>query len=288
MKPVTFALGCALAIVAVAGPAASQSPSWSEPFEPYRIMGNTWYVGTAGISAFLITTPQGHILIDVGLPQSAEMVERNIEKLGFKLSDVKILLNTHAHYDHSGGMAKLKADTGAIVISSAGDRFALEHGVYPGWEDRRNLDFPPVVVDSVIPDGGQVKLGGVVLTAHVTPGHTAGCTTWTWPVTDVDGKTHTAVDFCSASVAANRLAPNPQYPGIVADYRSTFEKVKTFDGDVYLSTHAEFFGMPQKRAKMAEGGPNPFIAPGAFHAFVALQQKAFEEELARQQKGSPG
>jgi metallo-beta-lactamase class B len=278
-------LSAALAAVAIAGPAASQSPaSWTEVIEPFRVMGNTWFVGTAGLGMYLITTPEGHILIDAGLPETAEIVEANIEKLGFEVGDVKILLNSHAHFDHSGGLAKVKADTGARLIASEGDRYALEKGVYPGSEDVAAMGAPPVVVDEIVADGGTVSLGGVTLTAHITPGHTQGCTTWTWPVTDARGGEHTAVNFCSASVAANRLAPDPQYPGIVEDYRTTFAKVKTFDGDVFLAPHGEFFRLAEKRALINEDGDNPFVEPGAFHAFVAGQERAFEAELARQQE----
>ena len=195
---------------------------------------------------------------------------------------MKFLRNSHAHFDHSGGQAKLKTDTGAIVVSSEGDRLALEKGIYPGSENVAALKFPPVRVDRIILDGDQITLGGVTMTAHITPGHTKGCTSWSWPVTD-QGVTHTAIDFCSASVAANRLAPNPQYPGIVEDYRKTFAKVKTIKADVFLAPHAEFFGLAAKRDRIVEGKPNPFIDPAAFHAFVAGQETAFEATLARQQ-----
>lgn len=287
MKIAKWGAVAVLAAWSIAGTVSSQNATWGQDTEPFQMIDNVWYVGSAGLSSFLIKTSRGDILLDVGLPQNAEMVERHLAKIGVKLSDIKILLNTHSHYDHSGGLAKLKADTGARVIASEGEVYALEKGVYPGSEDNKNLSFPPVKVDDKIADGGKVTLGGVTLTAHITPGHTKGCTTWTFPVKDVDGSAHNAVVFCSSSVAANRLAPNPQYPGIVEDYRTTFAKVKTFDGDVFLAPHSEFYDMPGKRAKLGGSGPNPFIAPGAFHAFVASQERAFDVELARQQNPAP-
>ncbi len=285
MKFTQWLFGAGLAVLAVAGPVASQqNPSWAQPTEPFNMIDNVWYVGTAGLSSFLIKTSAGDVLLDVGLPDNAALVEANLAKIGVKLSDIKILLNSHGHFDHSGGLAKLKADTHARLVSSEGERYALEKGVYPGSESSKGLSFPPVAVDQIVADGGKIALGGVTFTAHITPGHTKGCTTWTWPVKDKDGSNHNVVVFCSASVAANRLAPNPQYLGIVEDYRATFAKVKTFDGDVFLAPHSEFYDMAGKREKLDRPGANPFIAPGAFHAFVAGQEAAFNTTLAQQQQ----
>jgi metallo-beta-lactamase class B len=282
------AAGLTLAILALAGPASSQSSTqalWREVIPPLKIIDNTYWVGTAGLQAVLITTPQGHFLIDVGLPENAPIVERNIETLGFKVKDIKYLLNTHSHFDHSGGLAKLKADSGATFVASQGDRYALENGVYEGSENQASLKFPAIKVDRVIADGGKLTLGGVTLTANITPGHTKGCTTWTWQVREA-GKTLNVVDFCSASVAANRLAPNPQYPGIVEDYRKTFARAKSIKGDVFLAAHGDFFDLAGKKARVGPGKPNPFIDPTGFASFVARQEQGFNAELARQQAAS--
>jgi metallo-beta-lactamase class B len=271
------------AFVLTAIPAfAQQNATWTAPFEPFKVIDNVYYVGSAGLSSWLITTPQGDILLDVGVPQNATMVEEHIQKLGFKLSDIKILLNSHGHFDHSGGMAKLKADTGATVISSVPERYALEHGVYPGSESSKGLSFPPVKVDRTVNDGETVELGGETLTAHITPGHTQGCTTWTWDVHD-GGKTYRVLAFCSASIGVNRLAPNPQYPGIVDDYRKTFAKMKTMKADIYLAPHAEMYGLLEKRAKLDKGGPNPFIDPNAMQRGVSAFETAFNTGLAEQE-----
>src|SRR5205085_2469259 len=140
---------------------AQDPPAWSRPAAPFKIIDTTYFVGTEGLPTYLIATKAGLVLLDVGLPQNAPLVEANIRKLGFKLGDVKFILNSHAHFDHAGGLAKLKADTGASLIAQAGDKSALEKGVYPGSENRKDFNFPPVTVDGVVPDGGQVKLGGV-------------------------------------------------------------------------------------------------------------------------------
>ncbi len=263
-------------------PLLAQSPAnWTDTIAPFRVIDNVYYVGSAGLTAWLITTPKGHILLDVGLPQNAVLAARNIRRLGFQLRDVKILLNSHAHFDHAGGIAALKRRTHARLFASAGDREALERGVYIGSEETAAWRFPAVRVDSVIADGATVTLGGVTLTANVTPGHTAGCTSWTMPVM-ADGARHTVIFFCSASVAANRLAPRPQYPGIIEDYRRTFVKFKAIEADVFFAAHSELFDLPGKRARMAPDMPNPFVDAGALQRIVAEYETAFAKELARQ------
>jgi len=275
------------ALIALIPAAALAWPSnWTKPSTPFHVIDNVYYVGTEGISAWIIKTPKGLILLDVGMPDAAPLVEDNIRALGFKLSDVKILLNSHAHLDHAGGLARLKADTGATLIASEGDRYALEKGVYEGSESIHALDFPPVKVDRVIGDGEAVTLGGVTLTAAVTPGHTRGCTGYLMPVTD-HGVAHQAFFFCSASVAANRLAPNPQYPGIVEDYKSTFARLKTIKADVLLAPHAEQFDLVVKRARM-DGAVNPFVREGELQTLTKTLEADFNVQLAKQTKqGTP-
>jgi len=273
-------LALATALIA-ASPAARKHPDWVRPIPPFHVIDNVYYVGSADIASWLITTPKGLILLDAGMPEYAPRVEANIRTLGFNPSDVKIMLISHAHYDHSGGLARIKADTGARLIASAGDRYALEHGKNLGSADDHSYDAPPVKVDQLVADGSTVSLGGVTLTAILTPGHTAGCTSYLLPVRE-GSKRHTAFFFCSASVAGNRLAPNPQYRGIVADYRRTFRRLKAIKADVFLAPHAEFYNLDQKRARIAKGNPNPFIVPGEVQAVTRDLDQAFERELAAQ------
>lgn len=265
---------------AMAAPAMAQASNWNTPTEPFHIIDNVWYVGTEGLSAFLFKTDDGLILLDGATPQGAPIIEANIKKAGFKLSDVKILLNSHAHFDHSGGLAQLKADTGAKLYAMEGDVSALEGGFYLGSENVKAMSAPPVKVDKVLHDGDKVTLGGFTLTANLTPGHTRGCTSW--GATLHDGKTaKQALVFCSATVAANRITPPVQYEGIVADYRATFVKAKAMKVDIPLAPHPDFFDLLPKaaKAKADPKGPNPFVDPAAFPALIDEMQVAFETTL---------
>ena len=276
----TLPLWAAAALVATS-PAAIKHPDWVRPIKPFLVIDNVYYVGSADIASWLIKTPKGLILLDAGMPEYAPTVEANIRTLGFRPSNIKIMLISHAHFDHSGGLARIKADTGARLIASAGDRYALEHGVNPGAEDDHSYDAPPVKVDALIADGGKVSLGGVTLTAVLTPGHTAGCTNYLLPVRDA-GRHHTVFFFCSASIAGNRLVPHPQYPGIVADYRRTFRRLKSIKADVFLAPHAEFFDHDKKLALVGKPGANPFIVPGELQRVANDLDRGFRRELVTQ------
>jgi metallo-beta-lactamase class B len=277
MKLMTGAAAVSLALAA--SPAFAQN-NWNKPTEPFHVIDNVYYVGTEGLSAFLFTTPEGHILLDGATPQGAPIIEANITKLGFKLSDVKVLLNSHAHFDHSGGLKQLKQDTGAKLYAMEGDVSALEGGFYLGSEDSKTMGAPPVKVDKVLHDGDTVKLGGFTLTANLTPGHSRGCTSWGARLSD-DGKTYDALVFCSATVAANRITPPVQYEGIVADYRSTFVKTKSMHVDIPLAPHPEFFQLLDKAAKAKSDpkAPNRFVDPAAFPALMAKLEGDFERTL---------
>jgi metallo-beta-lactamase class B len=282
------ALVCALTVAATATSAQTigellktLTAHWNAPAEPLTIVGNVHYVGTAGLSSFLITSSQGHILIDTGLPEATPQIVASIEKLGFKATDIKYLLNTHAHLDHTGGLAELKRMTGAQLVSSAGDKPLLEGGYYPGRETVEELKFPPVKVDRVIGEGDSVTVGAVTLTARMTPGHSPGCTTWMTSVKDGNAE-HNVVFFCSATVALNRLVGNPTHLGIVEDYRRTFKTVRDIKADVFLAPHPEMFGMKEKQEQLRAGAANPFIKPGEFSAYTDKMEKAFEADLAKQ------
>jgi metallo-beta-lactamase class B len=279
----------AAAALMLAAPAHAELPfvkeraEWNVPQKPFHVIGNIYYVGMAGVSAFLIVTPRGDILTDGGLPESAPFIEKNIQALGFKLSDVKILLNSHAHFDHSGGLAKLKADTGAKFIASTGDAPFLESGHIP-YGPSSLIDTTPVKVDRVVKDGDRVSLGGVTLTAHVLPGHTKGCTAWTMPLTEA-GITHKVMFFCSITVAGNPIAGKLAYPAIVSDYRASFARLKKMDADIFLAPHGAQFHMAEKLAKAKPGAPNPFIDARDLPDMVQKAEAEFDKDLARQQAG---
>ena len=254
---------------------------WNKPTEPFKIIDNVYYVGTDGLASYLITSPQGHILVDTVMPESTGQIKASIEKLGFKISDIKYLVNTHAHIDHTGGFAELKQASGAQMVSGERDKPLLEGGYYPGAQDQTVLNFPPVKVDGTVHEGDTVAVGNVTLTAHETPGHSPGCTSWAFSVKDGDA-TRSVLIFCSGTVALNRLAGNPTYPGIVDDYKKTFARARGMKVDILLAPHPEMYKMPEKRAKLAEGGPNPFVNPGEFNAYAASLEKLFEEALVKQ------
>lgn len=254
---------------------------WNEPTAPFTIIGNIHYVGTATVSAFLITGDKGHILIDGVVPQSVPQITRNIKTLGFDVADVRYLLNSHAHIDHAGGLAGLQRASGAVMVASAADKPFLEAGAVDHGPTR-GVAFPPVRVDRVIGDGDTVKIGTVTLTAHLTPGHSPGCTSWSTPVTGKDGKAHRAFFHCSATVAGQSLVPEA-YPGMVAAFRATFAKLRTQKADVFLANHDNFFNLAGKRARLAAGDANAFVDPAEFDAFNAEMEKAFETNLAAQQ-----
>jgi metallo-beta-lactamase class B len=261
-------------------PFAKERIGWNKPFQPFRVIGNIYYVGMADDSVFLIVTPKGDILTDGGLPESAPLIEQNIKALGFKLRDVKIMLNSHAHFDHSGGLAKLKADTGARLYASRLDTPFLESG-HITFGSSSQLDTTPVHVDHQVTEGSTVSLGGVTLTAHLTPGHTKGCTSWTMPVKD-GGVTRKVMFFCSITVAGNLLVGNSAYPNIADDYRQSFARLDKMDADIFLAPHGDQFGLDEKVAKMKPGAPNPFIDPGELSRRLTKFKADFEKELAKQ------
>ena len=264
-------------------PAVAKPPTqreiWNAPTEPFHLIDNVYYVGTGGLGSYLFKTSVGLIVLDAALPESVPAIEAHIHQLGFKLSDVKIILNSHAHFDHSGGLAQLKKDTGAKLYAMEGDVSALEGGFYLGSEKIGAMSAPKVKVDKVLKAGDEVKLGEVSLKANLTPGHTRGCTSYSTTVHD-GGKPWNLLVFCSATVAANRITPPLQYPGIIEDYRKTFAWGRTAKVDIFLAPHPEFFDMQGKRAKLKDGAPNPFIDPTEFPTFIAKAEADFEKTLA--------
>ena len=267
------------------GQADQISRSWNQPIKPYRIIGNIFYVGASEVTSFLIVTPAGHILLDSGFAETVPQIQRNIAELGFKLADVKILINSHAHYDHAGGLAQLKELTGAKLLASDADAQLLAKGGKGDFHFGDRLSYSPVAADRILRDGDVVELGGVTMIAHLTPGHTKGCTTWTMKVTE--GRRRYDVAFVgSSTVPGYRLVNNQQYPEIVADYERTFHVLKHLHCDVFLASHGSFYSMLAKHELLNHGARrNPFIDPRGYRSFVANSERAFREELRRQRSG---
>ncbi len=288
MKRFAFAAALVLTcgdVQSAPDPFAQTRLEWNKPLKPFHVIGNIYYVGAAGVSAFLITTPQCHIVTDGALPESAPLIEANIKAQGFKLSDVKNLLNSHAHFDHSGSLARLKQVSGARLVASTADKPILKSG-HISFGPAANADSIPVKVDQVVADGGTVSLGGVTLTANVTSGHTPGCTTWTMNFRD-GNVTRKVMFFCSISVAGNPLIGNKHFPGIVQAYRTSFARLKTMQADIFLAPHGAQFRMEGKLAMVKPGAANPFIDTGELPRFIVKAEIDFDAELARQQASAP-
>jgi len=271
-------IALAMAFPALAGAQANdQSRAMNQPVAPFHIIGNIYYVGASDITSYLIVTPAGDILLDGGFVETAPQIEKNIQTLGFKLADVKILLNSHAHLDHAGGISELHRLTGAQFVAVDGDVPALTAGTA----------YPAAAPDRVIHDGDTVTLGGVTLTAHLTPGHTRGCTTWTMS-TDDGGKTYNVVFVGSATVLPQyKLIDRPgapaTYPGIEADYEKTFRVLKSLPCDVFLGAHGSMYSLAQKREAMSKNpAQNPFIDPAGYQAYIARAEGVFQTELQKE------
>jgi metallo-beta-lactamase class B len=257
---------------------------WNNPVQPVRIIGNIYYVGASEVSSFLITTPQGHILIDSGFDETVPLIQANIKQLGFKLEDVKILLNSHAHADHAGGLATLKQLTGAKLFASKADAELLTNGGKGDfyWDDR--LAYKPVKVDRTFGDKEAVELGGVKLIARLTPGHTKGATTWTLKVKDGD-KTYDVVIISSASVPGYTLTNNTKYPKIIDDYAYTFKVLKTLPCDIFLAPHGSMFGLLEKQERLKKDAQvNPFIDPQDYRAYIEKAEKTYLQQLEKERQ----
>jgi len=267
-----------LVLVAATYANAQGNPDWHAAFPPFKIAGNLYYVGTADLAVYLIRTPQGNILINGDFAEDVPTVRKSIEQLGFKYSDTKILLISHAHGDHDEGIGPMQKDTGAKVMIMDAD--------VPDVQSTAK-GRPGAHVDRTLHDGDKVELGGSTLVAHLTPGHTKGCTTWTMQVED-GGKKLNAVIIGSPNVNAGYvLVGNKTYPTIAADYEKTFKVLKSLPVDLFLGAHGAYFGMKAKYEKMKAGAANPFIDPAGYAAYVNERESAFRKEWERQ-KQNPG
>jgi metallo-beta-lactamase class B len=265
---------------------AQDSKIWSEPFAPHRVVSNVYYVGTRGLASFLIATPGGHILINSSLESSVSMIRASVEKLGFKFSDVKILLVSHAHWDHNAGSALVKELTGAkymvmeqdVAVTEDGGKSDFQYGTVP------SSLYKQAKVDRVLHDGDEVKLAGSTLKAHLTPGHTKGCTTWTMTAQE-GGKSYDIVIVGSPNVNAGyKLVNNGRYPGIAADFARTFQTLRSLHCDIFLGAHGDYYGMEEKFARMTAAGPNVFVDPAGYRAYVAEREQAFLTAFEQQKK----
>ena len=281
-------MSAAISMVALACAAVGQA-DWFEPFPAHRIIGDVYYVGSKDLASYLVATPEGHILINSGFERTVPLIRESVESLGYKMADIKVLLASHAHSDHVAGHARMRELTGAKVCVMRGDDAVIASGGKGQYLYGLNR-WTPCPVNRVLEDGDEVKLGGVTLVARRTPGHTRGCTTWTWKVAD-GGRTYDVVVIGSPNVNPGyRLADNKDYPEIAADFERTFEVLRALPCDVFLGAHGGYYGMVAKYER-GKGNPagNPFVDPKGYRTFVAQKEEAYRRTLAEQRaKRSPG
>jgi len=264
------------------GQATERERSWNKPVEPFKVIDNIFYVGANEITSFLITTPEGHILIDGGFVETAPQILANITKLGFNPKDLKFILNSQSHHDHAGGIAELKRVSGAKVAIMEQDKAEIEAGGRNDFAWGDAATYPAVKVDRTLADGDTISLGGTTLKGVRTPGHTKGCTTWTTTAKE-NGKSYNVVWVCSTTVPGYKLVANDKYPNIVDDYRRTFQILKKLPGDIFLASHGSFFDLETKSRQIKENpAHNPFIDAAGYQQFLTATERDFEAELRKQ------
>ena len=262
--------------------ATAQFPvnEWNQPFKPFHIIGNIYYVGTNNLACYIIKTNAGLILLDTAMQESAPIIRANIEALGFALKDIKIMLSSHAHFDHVAGHADMKAATGAKVYATKADAEIMESGGKKGFHPLTPY-YKPIKVDKILKDGGVVQLGEVKMTSHLTPGHTEGNTAWTTTVEE-NGKKYNVVFTSSMSINPGvRMVKNPTWAGVAEAYAKSFQTLKSLPCDVFLGPHAPFFAMEAKVKRLGTE-PNPFIDPQGFRNFIAGLEKSYTEQVQRE------
>jgi len=254
---------------------------WTKPFPAHRIVGPVYYVGTTDLACFLITSPQGHILINTGLSDSGPQIRKSIESLGFKVSDVKILLTNQAHFDHVAAMAEIKRETGARLLATQPDKAVLEDG---GKSDfflvKEDYRFTPITVDSTLQDGQVINLGDIRLTTHLTPGHTRGSVTYSMNVRESD-RNYNVVFANIATVIGAKLIGNSKYPGIVQDYNRSFRVQRALACDIFLAAHGAQYRMKEKYKPVYQ--PGAFVDPDGYKRAIDEAERKFQEQLTSEQ-----
>ena len=280
-------LACVVVASVFAESRTQNNPEWTQPFPPFRVVGNIYWVGSYDLSTYLITTPQGHILINTGVGDTAQQIKKSVEQLGFSMRDVRILTATHGHWDHVAGMAALKKMTGAQLVVAEREKTLLESGGKTDfrWGDDPSSRFDPVVVDRTFKDGERVALGGTTLTAHLHPGHTKGATSFTTEVRE-NGKTYRVIIANLGSINPGvRLTGAPAYPGIEQDYARTFKAQKAMTVDVFLASHASQFRLHAKYKPGDAYNPDRFVDPAGYLDAVTRLEKAYLDQIAKERAG---
>jgi len=286
MKLCKSAIGIALIFTIACGArlAAQYPPEWLRPFPPFRIAGNLYYVGSGDLASYLVATPQGLVLINSSLEASVPLIRKSVEDLGFHFSDIRILLISHAHNDHCAGSAQIIKLSGAKYYVMDGDVPVVESGGKTDFQYGAEafMRYPPVHVDRILHDGSEVRLGGTVLTAHLTPGHTQGTTTWTIDENEGGRLLHVVIVGSPNVNDGYKLVDNEAYPQIAADYRRGFAVLEKLPCDIFLGAHGGYFGLTEKYARWKAGDHDAFIDAAGYKAYITDREKAFEAELERQ------
>jgi metallo-beta-lactamase class B len=263
---------------------AQSNPAWTRPFPPFRIAGNLYYVGSEDLASYLVATPQGLILINSSLESSPPLIKKSVEQLGFHFSDIRILLISHAHDDHCAGSAAIIEQTGAkyyvmdgdVSVVQSGGKTDFQYGADPHHR------YPRVQVARILHDGSIVRLGGFALTAHLTPGHTQGTTTWTMDEAENRRVLHVVIVGSPNVNPGYKLVGNKAYPQIAADYKRGFAVLDKLPCDIFLGAHGGYFGLTEKYPRWKAGDHDAFIDPAGYKAYIADREHAFQTELARQ------
>jgi metallo-beta-lactamase class B len=279
--PRALTLVAGLALVPLLGHAQTTEDRTQDrvAFPAHTIIANMHYVGTGTLNAYLITTPEGHILVNTNFEETVPLLRASIEKLGFRLADITIILGSHAHGDHMQGDAIVKELTGGAQVT------VMEQDV-PALKAMKAPSGKPHPIDRTLKDGEQVRLGGTTLTAHLTPGHTRGCTTWETTVQEA-GRSYNVVIACAGLQENARLVNNQNYPEIADDFARAIKKYRTMKPDIFLASHSWFFDLAGKYKRLAASATNPYIDPAGFRAWVDTMQKNYDTMLAEQKKNPP-
>jgi len=266
---------------------------WNEPVDPFRIYGNTFYVGAKGLSSLLVTSPQGHVLIDGGLPESAPLIAQNVMALGFKIEDIKLIVNSHAHFDHAGGLAELARETGAQIVMSPWSAMVLRSGgrSTDGDPQAGTLPrYPTWTHPQTVTDGQTLKVGNLAITAHYTGGHTPGGLTWTWQSCDNNNHCLNVVYADSLTPIAApkfRFSKNKTYRDVLADFERSYQLIEALPCDILVTPHPEASALWARREAQEEGDPeNPYVDPQACEHYVAIARLALQKRLAEEAAGT--
>jgi metallo-beta-lactamase class B len=284
------AFAFALSVTFGSTPAADLPPQFAamdQPVAPFRISDEIYYVGASDVTSFLIVTDGGLILTDGGFPDTAAQIQANIKTIGFDIRDVKLLMNSHAHFDHAGGLAELKHASGATMVASVADTPVLESGGTKDFVDLGPIArFSPVKVDRHLSDGEKLSLGHTTLTIHLTPGHTRGCTSWSM-TTLIAGKLEQVLFICSLTVLPNySLVKAPSYPGIAGDFARSIATLRALPCDIMLASHGNFFGLAQKRARLEAGDKMAFVDQQSCKTYIDTAEQRYNAEMAKE-KATP-